>query len=333
MPLRAAVLGTGRMSRVHAASLKELGIPVTAVCNANLASAQAFKAEMGIKDADIYQDFDKMLESGDFNILFICIPPFAQQGQFEKASAQGKHIFIEKPIALNSLTGSAMVRSAKQNGIINMVGFHQRYGAAVKRLKELIDKGEAGRPVLFSAELHENITKVPWWWIKAELSGGQLFEQGAHYYDLCRYFFGDPKYAAGFFFNACHCGVPGYSADDVSACIASFKSGALANITTNNCASRKFRRITIVFEKLTAELSDYNHGTFTFCSQEESPAETVAGEEDPFFEEVKEFVSFVESGKQTGCDILEGYKSLCFSETAVRSAKLDGVKLPVEIQF
>jgi predicted dehydrogenase len=334
MTIKAAILGTGNMGRQHTASLNELGIPVTAVCDVDRKLAECFKTEMGIKEAAIYRDFDEMLEGADFNILFICLPPFAHNGQFEKAAGLGKHIFIEKPIALNTSIGARMVRSARQNGIVTFVGFHMHIGTAARRLEELIKKGKAGKPALYSAQYQCNSLHAPWW-RNVDLCGGQVFEQAIHLYDLCRKFFGDPKYVEGIMANICHNHTPDYTVEDVSACIARFTTGALASITSNNCAipGKWSAKVTVVFEKLTAEFTDHNHGTITFTSGSEVKTETIESELNPYFEEVKEFIECVKSGKGTSCDIIEGFKSLCFVETVVRSAKLDGAKLALDTQY
>ncbi|MDR2477950.1 MAG: hypothetical protein LBD48_01405, partial [Treponema sp.] len=91
--------------------------------------------------------------------------------------------------------------------------------------------------------------------------------------------------------------------------------------------------VTATFEKLTAELADHNTGVITFTSGKEPKTEEINSDTDPHFEEVKEFIECVKKGRQTGCGILEGYKSLCFVETVVRSAKLDGAKLAVDAKY
>jgi predicted dehydrogenase len=327
MTTKAAILGAGNMGRRHAASLKKLGVPVTAICDISREASDTFIADMEIKNVTAYRNFEKMLTQEDFNILFICLPPFAQDKQFEKAAGRGKHIFIEKPIALCSSVGADMVRSAKQGGITTMVGFHMRQGAAIKRLGEIVQTGGAGRAVLFNAQYQCNALHAPWW-INVDLCGGQIFEQAIHLYDLCRYFFGDPKFVEGIMANVCHNKIPAYTVEDVSACIAGWTTGAMASITANNCSipGRWIGKITVIFEKITAEFSDHNHGIITWTAEEEIKTETINSDIDPFLEEVTEFVECVEHRKQTSCGISEGFKSLCFVEAVVQSAKLDGVK-------
>ncbi|MDR2371278.1 MAG: Gfo/Idh/MocA family oxidoreductase [Treponema sp.] len=334
MNIKAAILGTGGMGRRHFSSLEKLGIPVTSVCDVSMAAVEKFREDAGADKAAAFDDFDRMLKTGDFNILFICLPPFAQDDQFEKAALAGKHIFIEKPIALHTSTGARMVRAAEKSGVTSMVGFHMRKGAAISRLAELVQKGEAGRAVLFNAQYQCNSLHVPWW-INADLSGGQIFEQAVHVYDLCRYFLGDPKFVEGVTANVCHNHLRNYTVEDVSVCLAGFTTGALASITANNCAipGKWAGKITATFEKLTAEFADHNNGTITFTKDPRLRQEVIQGEDDPYFVEVKEFVECSEKGIETSCGILEGFKSLCFVEAVTSSAKLDGVKLSVDTRY
>jgi predicted dehydrogenase len=332
--LKAAILGAGGMGRRHADSLKKLGVPITAICDTDAKQAKDFKNVMDLSDAVVYQDFDIMLNKGDFTMLYICLPPFAHSGQFDKAALKDKHIFIEKPIALHSSVGVSMVRAAKQSGITTMVGFHMRKGAAMKRLAELIQSGKAGKPVLFNAQYECNSLHTSWW-IKADLCGGQIFEQAIHINDLCRFFFGDPKFVEGVMGNVCHNHLLEYTIEDVSACIAGFTTGAIASITANNCAvpGKWIGKVTTIFEKLTANFADYNHGTITFTSDPEPKTEIIESDMDPYFEEDKEFAECVESAKPTSCPITEGFKSLCFVEAVTRSAKLDGIKLTPNTEY
>lgn len=330
MSLKAAILGAGNMGKGHALKLQKLGVTVAAVCDKNPAARKSFLATVEEQGIQEYSCFEKMLEDCAFDMLFICLPPFAQDGQFESAAAKGKHIFIEKPIALNTDTGKRMVQAAKQNGIITQVGFHMRRGAAVKKMIELIETGKAGKPVLFNGAYECNSLHTPWW-SNVELCGGQIFEQAIHLYDMCRYFLGDPKSVSGMMNNICHNHIRSYTVEDVCASFASFTNGAIASITSNNCAipGKWIGRFNVVFEHVTANFEDMNHAVFAYTDKEEPVYEEVSDESDAYFDEIKSFVECVGAGKMTSCDISEGYKSLCYVETVVKSARRDGEKQSV----
>ena len=348
MEIKAAILGAGNMGKSHAKRLLESGALVSCVCDRSRTARRTFIDEMqregvqreelekeelqkkGIQQRDIqeFEDFNEMLDEGDFDVLFICLPPFAQDHQFERAAERGKHIFIEKPIALNTDTGRRMVKSAEENGIITRVGFHMRQGTAVRKMKELITSGEAGRPVLFHGHYSCNSLHTPWW-INVDLCGGQIYEQAIHVYDLCRYLMGEPKFAAGVMGNVCHNHIHNYTVEDVSASFAGFTNGAVAAITANNCEipGEWVGSFKVVYEKVTAEFRDFNHAVFTYTGESEIRTEIIDSQKDAYLDEVKEFLECVKEKRQTICDIKEVYKSLCYVETVVESAGMDGVKI------
>lgn len=331
MKLKVGILGAGGMGIGHAKRLKEAGAQVVAVCSRGTQGLENFRKEVNDASIKEYQDFDKMLEKEDMQALFICIPPFAHNGQFEKAAKKGIHIFIEKPIALNTEIGTRMVKAAEESGIITMTGFHMRHGQAVKKLKELIEEGKAGKPVLFHGDYFCNSLHTPWW-RNVDLCGGQIFEQAIHVYDMCRNFMGDPKYAVGLMNNICHNHISSYTVEDVCASLAGFTTGAVASITSNNCEvpGKWIGSFKIVYEKITAEFEDYNHAVFTYTAGEPVRSEVIESEEDVYLAEVKEFVACIENGTDTSCNIKEGYKSLCYVEKVVESAKMDGAKVLIK---
>ena len=182
--------------------------------------------------------------------------------------------------------------------------------------------------MLFHGHYSCNSLHTPWW-INVDLCGGQIYEQAIHVYDLCRYLMGEPKYAAGVMGNVCHNHIHNYTVEDVSASFAGFTNGAVAAITANNCEvpGEWIGRFKVVYEKVTADFRDFNHAVFTYTGEGGIRTETVDSEEDAYLDEVREFLECVREKKQTTCDIKEGYKSLCYVETVVESAGMDGIKV------
>ncbi len=330
MGVKVAILGAGNMGKSHARRLKDAGAEVLCVCDKNPEARAKFLEEVQDEGIRAYSDFDEMLEKEEVQALFICIPPFAQDKQFEKAAAKGIHVFIEKPIALTTEVGKRMVHAAEENHIITRVGFHMRQGVAVKKLKQMLIEGKTGKPVLFHGHYSCNSLHTPWW-IQVDLCGGQIFEQAIHVYDMCRHLMGNPKYAVGIMNNLCHNDVYGYSVEDVSASVAGFTNGAIASITANNCEipGLWIGRFKAVYEKLTVDFTDHNHAVFTYTGEVPVRVERVESEEDPYVDEVEEFLACIQEGKDSSCNIQEGYKSLCYVEKVVESAKMDGMKVPV----
>lgn len=322
--IKVGMLGMGNMGRAHAAQLRKLrGVEIAALCSNPIDDAERYNRENGT-DYPAYLDFDRMLAEVPMDVLYVCLPPFAHDGQLEKAAAKGIHIFEEKPIAISVERGKSMVEAVNKAGVKSQIGYHMRFGGAVKRLKQLIDDGAAGRPTLFGANYECNSLHTPWW-IDVNKSGGQILEQIIHLYDMALYTMGDADSVIGFVDNLCHKDVPGYTVEDTSAVAIRFKSGALGTITGSNCAvpGRWDGHFRIVFENLVAEFFDHNHGKLTF-TKEGNREETLDFDTPVTFDEDEYFIAVVRGEKPEIAPITDGYKGLRLAAGATESSRLGG---------
>lgn len=328
--VRIGVLGAGSMGEVHVKNLIQIPeAEIVAICDMNRSKAEILSELCG---AQSYSDFDEMLEKEKMDVLYILLPPFAQQGQFERAAEKGIHIFIEKPIAITSARGKSMVDAARKAGIKTHVGFHMRYGAAIRKLKSMIDDGTAGRPVLFNGRYQCNSLHMDWW-RNVNLCGGQIFEQAIHVYDICRYMFGHPKAVASFMGNVCHADVPGYTVEDVSASISTFTTGAQAAITANNCSvpDRWDALFDMIFQNVSVFFKSEDEAEFHFLEDGSERVEYFNEPVDHKLEEDKDFIYRVKEDLPSFCPVDEGLRSLLYVEASLFSAKMDGQKMRVEI--
>lgn len=328
--VKVGVLGAGGMGEVHVKNLVQIpDAQIVAICDMNRSKAEALSR---LCNAKVYTDFAEMLEKESMDVLYILLPPFAQQGQFEMAAEKGIHIFIEKPIAITSQRGKSMVDAARRAGIKSHVGFHMRYGTAIQKLKEMIDNGTAGRSVLFNGRYQCNSLHVDWW-RDVNLCGGQIFEQAIHVYDICRYMFGHPKAVASFMGNVCHANVPGYTVEDVSASISTFTTGAQAAITANNCSvpDRWDALFDMIFENVSVFFKTPDEAEFHFLENGGERVEYFNEPVDHKLEEDKDFIRRVKENLPSFCPVDEGLRSLLYVEASLFSAKMDGQKMRVEI--
>lgn len=328
--VRVGVLGAGSMGEVHVKNLVRIPeAEITAICDVNRPKAEALSR---LCQAKVYTDFTEMLEKECMDVLYILLPPFAQNGQFEQAAAKGIHIFIEKPIAITSDRGKSMVDAARKTGIKSHVGFHMRYGTAIQKLKKMIDDGTAGRPVLFNGRYQCNSLHVDWW-RDVNLCGGQIFEQAIHAYDICRYMFGHPKAVASFMGNVCHADVKGHTVEDVSASISTLTTGAQAAITANNCCvpDRWDALFDMIFQNVSVFFKDPDEAEFHFLENGGERVEYFHEPVDHKLEEDKDFIRRVKEDLPSFCPVDEGLRSLLYVEASLFSAKMDGQKMRVEV--
>jgi predicted dehydrogenase len=321
--LKAGILGAGQMGRRHGTNLLKLdGVQVVAVCDNDRVRAEGLASVLS-PQTKAFDDFPRMLESCELNLLYICLPPFAHEGQLEAAAAKGIHIFIEKPIGIDTLRASLMVEAIRKAGVLSQVGYHMRFTENVAKLKALIDSGEAGKPTLFDARYACNSLHGKSWWMDRTQSGGQVFEQVIHVYDMAMYLLGEPATVAGFLENLCHREVPGYTVEDTSISAIRFRSGALANISASNCAvpGEWNSSFTVVCEKLTAHFQGDDSAEFIYTDQTPPRKELMQTRGDPHFAEIVAFVQAVRGLAPNTCTIEDGFNSLRLVEAVVQSSE------------
>ena len=327
--LQVGFLGAGYMGQMHAKLVAKLpGVRLAAACSAPADGAQAIAAIDPAAGTKVYTDFDVMLRETPLDVLYIALPPFAHNGQFEKAARKGIHIFIEKPIALDVKRGASMVRAAKKARIITQVGYHMRFGGAVQELKKLIDSGVAGTPTLLDARYECNSLHGPWWMDRSK-SGGQVLEQVIHLYDMANFILGEPVAVSGCTANLCHRTVKGYTVEDTSAALLQFKGGALANISGSNCAvpMEWNSRVTVVCQHVTAHFTSHNQAEFIFTGGQEVKRTLCNSDVNPYELEDQAFFAAIRAHRKASPSIEDGLRSLSMVSGMQASAARKGVRI------
>lgn len=329
--LRVGVLGMGNMGKAHARSMMKIeGVNLAGLCSSPVEDAAAFAKENGL-DCPVYDDGFRMIEEAGLDVLYICLPPFAHSGQLEAAADKGIHIFIEKPIALTVERGKSMADAVRRNHVFSQVGYHMRFGSAVKKFKEYLDNGVAGRPTLYMADYECNSLHGPWW-RDVNKCGGQVFEQVIHLYDMALYLMGDADAVSGRVANLCHRDVEGYTIEDTSVCNIHFKNGSLGSVCGSNCSVRdqwngKFR---VICEHMTADFKDHNHAEFVFTDEDNQHTEQIDEAIDATYMEDFHFIETIRGKKESMADIQEGLKGLRLVSAVVESSSMNGANVVTE---
>jgi predicted dehydrogenase len=335
--LRVGILGSGFMGRVHGERLAQIpDVSVTAVCNPNLKSAEALAAGLGLAGTTTYADVERMLREAPLDALYVCLPPHAHGGEVEAAAARGLHLFLEKPIALDSERAASMVRAIETNGVVSQVGYQMRFRLAVERIVRELATGSAGRPTLFQARYFCNMAGGAWWRDKTR-SGGQVYEQLIHLYDLALHLLGAPATASGFIANLCHEAQPDYTIEDTSAAVLRFKSGALASIVGSNAAMKDrfigdFRlvceNVTLDYRS-TGDWRDRDRATLYRSEGDALASDEVEETQDTWLPASEDFIAAIRERRETRAPAREGLAGIRLVEAVIRSAARGGA--PTEL--
>jgi predicted dehydrogenase len=330
-PLRTAILGCGGWGDRHARNLMQLPeqIKLAAFCDVEPARAAAFAKTYGTPDSQVFSDHHELLRQAPLDLLIIALPPFAHSDEVKLAAERGIHLLIEKPIALSMEHAWQMVEQSEKAGICTQVGFMYRFGAAVQRMVDLRDSGRSGEIGLVRAGYFCNALHAPWWRFK-DKAGGQVVEQAIHLVDLMRYLAGEAESVYSIQRNLFHKDTPGgYSVDDVSGTVISFKSGAVGVLSaTNNAVPWKWAwDYKLVARSLSVDFHDSNHATYTFTDiylpepSSHFPSESLAVEQDDYMLELLDLVKAIRRGTSTRTPMREGARSLELALAATRSAE------------
>jgi predicted dehydrogenase len=317
--LRVCLLGAGGIAARHAqaaATLPDL-YEFAGVCGRDMDRAEAFAAQHGGRAFD---DLDRMLDAARPDLLVIAIPPFAHDGQAQRAARRGVHLLVEKPIALDLERARRMVAAAEEAGVVAACGFMYRFGAAVRRWQQLTASGQTGAPGHFSGYFHCNALHAPWWRSRTQ-SGGQMVEQLIHVVDLCRVMLGKPQSVYARAANLFHHEVEGYDAEDVSAMVLGYDDGRIGVLHASNIAvpGRWQKGWQVCARQMTGIFTDFNSAEFVAATASGTP-EKIAGTVDVFVEQLRDVAEAIATKRPASVPLRDGLESLEIVLAARRSA-------------
>jgi UDP-N-acetylglucosamine 3-dehydrogenase len=142
--LKVGVIGTGNMGSQHARVYEELSnvCEVVAISDANPAQLERLRKKTGAK---LFQNYVDMLEETDLDAVSIALPNDLHHGAVVGCLKKGIDVLVEKPIALSLNDAKDMIKVAKQNDRILMVGHIERFNPAVQFLHRFIADGKLGK--------------------------------------------------------------------------------------------------------------------------------------------------------------------------------------------
>ncbi len=139
---RIAVLGCGYWGQNLVRNFLQLGA-LAMVCDP--AETGRIRAAQLAPNAEILPDFEEAFRRKDIDAVVLATPAETHHPLTLKALAAGKHVLVEKPLALNYLQGAEMHAAAQRNALVLMVGHLLEYHPAILRLRELFESGVLGK--------------------------------------------------------------------------------------------------------------------------------------------------------------------------------------------
>jgi predicted dehydrogenase len=201
-PIRVGVIGLGQIAvRAHLPGYdKAEGCQLTAVHSGREAHAKQVAAQFGIPY--IYKSWEKLLESDHVDAVSICTPNFIHMPIALKAMQEGKHVLVEKPLAMNTTEARDLIAAAKKYKRVLMVHHNMRFDPAVRTAGKLLQKNTIGEIYAFKCSLtHRGPSawspKADWFFNPEKAGGGALMDLGPHVFDSLSYLLEDQAIMSG----------------------------------------------------------------------------------------------------------------------------------------
>src|SRR5262249_19420019 len=179
MPLRVGILGAGQMGRTHAGVLaRDPRVRIVGVADPDAGRAQRLADEV---HASQHADLETLLRAG-VELLVVATPNrFHCENAFE-ALSRGVGVLSEKPMAVTFEDARRLCEAAGRPGAFYAVAHHPRHPPGYDQVRALLRNGF--RPLLASFKMHEGDYRTPAWVSDRSMSGGFLYENLVHFFDL-----------------------------------------------------------------------------------------------------------------------------------------------------
>lgn len=207
-PLKIGLVGTGSIARLHRNAYEQFPekVKLIAVCDINEEAVKKFASSLNLNK--IYTDANDLLEKADIDAVDICTTHDTHYQLTLAAAEAGKHILLEKPMAITMDNCREMVKKTEKAGVTFMIGQNLRYLPQSQSVYKMINNGDLGEiwtvqslDVMGSIPPRSKVSSPPdsihWYFNGKRSGGGSLITLSIHSIDLFRYYVGDIKRVFG----------------------------------------------------------------------------------------------------------------------------------------
>ena len=231
MTIRWGIIGCGDVvrKRIARAIIEDPSSELVAACRRDELELVKFCQKFQVAGA--YRSHDELLRDSSVDAVYIATPVSGHRDQTIDAAAAGKHVLVEKPMAMNVRQCDEMIHACREHGVVLGVAYYRRFYPLVQRLRELMAGGTIGSLLSVSATtscpLFENQTFDGYWRVDPAVSGGgPLMDVGSHRIDLFLDLLGDIDDARAHVSNP----TADYGTEQIATVSLQFRSGQLGTL-------------------------------------------------------------------------------------------------------
>jgi predicted dehydrogenase len=336
--LGVAIVGPGAVAKAHAASwLKNAQVEIVSVIGRRTETAAQFAAQLGLT-CPIGDDFDRVLRDERVKIVDICSPSHLHASQAIAAAEAGKHLLVEKPVALSTADNRALRDAVARAGVKSNVGFVLRWHPETRILQSLLRSGAIGELFYAGVDYWHGIGPSHHAWPvyrATATSGSAMLLGGCHAVDLLRYLVGDEVVEVSAISNNKK-GLYEYDANVVALC--KFRGGIVARTSVLFDCEMPYT-FNIELAGTEGTLRDNRlwsprllPGQSGWATIPTTMIDSADVHRHPFDDEVNDLVRAIRNGGETDCSVADAYRSheLCLAIDRSFAAGGGPVKLPLD---
>jgi len=326
MTIHVGLMGGGNISETHARAARAIpGLEIAAIYGTNRDRVERFAA---IHGGTPYLDLDAFLNHKPMDFVAIGSPSGLHSVHGIAAARRGLHVLTEKPIEISTERADELIGAARESGVKLGVMFQDRFKPDIRRLKQWIDDGAIGKPLLIDARVKwyrspGYYSESKWRGTLALDGGGALINQAVHTLDLLLWLFGDVVRVQARTATMMHA----IQGEDTAIALLEFASGALGTVLATTAAFPGYpRRVeatgtqgTLILEHdriIAADLRDVSGRVNVSLpsGDNENVASPVVSDFSGHQAIFEDFVGAIRDNGTPACDGLEGRRSIALVE-------------------
>jgi len=334
------IIGGGGISETHARAASEIpGVEIVAFYGDNHQKVEQLSQRFG---GTAYRDFQSFLDHRPLDLVIIGSPSALHADQGIAAACQRLHVLTEKPIDVNTAQADALITECERAQVKLGVCFQDRVAPEINRLKQLVDDGRIGKPILVSGYVKwyrppAYYRDSRWRGRRALDGGGALMNQGVHTVDLLLWLMGDVERVYARTVTALH----EIEVEDTVVATLEFRNGAIGTLEAGTSIYPGYQRRveltgaegTIIMEHDRIVAADLRTPDPTLVSSGSNDSNASASS--PIVSDVgghrrliEDFLQAIETNSRPVCDGREGRRSVAFIEAVYESSQTG---LPVNV--
>ncbi len=325
--LKILVIGCGSAGERHTKNLKSLELAEVSACDQDKGRLEYMKGKYEIK---AFENHNEAFSNETIDAVLVCTPTSEHVPLAIAAIEQGCHVFIEKPLSHNLEGVDDLIREAKRKGLVIMIGFNLRFHPNLQLIKELLDRGEIGKPISARAHFGSHfLYRLPFhsWksykedYAAKEVGGGVILDAATHLIDYLSWLLGGVKEV---FCYADRMSNLNLESEDIAEILLKLERGVIASLHVDFVQQPYQTKCEIIGEKgsIVWDSSNNKVNLFTETADRwQAFPETNFDYNETYVREIVHFIKCIYGQEHPLVDGIEGRRILKIALAAKESAK------------